>query len=167
MAKAATKPGYPYEDTRLVTYLSKQIDAMAAYKSQREIAVEIGYDKPNMLSMIKTGQSRMPLEKVPALAKALNVDPAFLFRLTLEQIPGFEAVVATIFKTIPSANEAIILKNLRAMTGETDPTWGQVGELVLSDFEKQVVKTLREEKGDGYPAFTEATRDKVKDLVRS
>ncbi|MGZ9053126.1 MAG: helix-turn-helix domain-containing protein [Rhodoplanes sp.] len=65
--------------------MNKQITAISGVKSQREIAAELGYERPNIISMMKRGETKLPLDKVPALAKALHVDPAHLFRLALEQ----------------------------------------------------------------------------------
>ncbi len=55
----------------------------AAEKTQRQIAYEIGYDKPNMITMFKQGITRVPAEKVAPLACALGEDPVCLLRLWL------------------------------------------------------------------------------------
>ena len=44
------------------------------------IAHAIGYDNSNMISMIKTGRTRMPAEKVVPFAKAVGHDPKTLLR---------------------------------------------------------------------------------------
>jgi len=54
-------------------------------KTQREIAEEMGFTKPNVLSMIKNGQTKLPLEKAAALAVACGGDPVFLVRLVLSE----------------------------------------------------------------------------------
>jgi transcriptional regulator with XRE-family HTH domain len=107
----------------IAIYISKQIHNLKGVKTQREIAAEVGYDKPNMISMLKTGDTKVPLEKIPLLAKALNVDPAHLFRLALEQYwPGLTSTIAEIFGTLATSNEeSIFLTKWRAATGNTDP----------------------------------------------
>lgn len=124
MAAVTTKPGMPYAQTRMARYLTTQIDALAGQKNQREIAMEIGYEKPNMISMFKRGETKVPLDKIPALAKALHVDPAHLFRLAMEQQwPGLKEVVDLIFKNIASDNEAeLFLKKWRDRSSERDPS---------------------------------------------
>jgi transcriptional regulator with XRE-family HTH domain len=118
----AAKPGMPFADSKIASYLSKQIDALQGIKSQREIASEIGYDKPNMISMFKRGEAKVPLDKVPALAKAINVDPAFLFRLALEQYwPDVASALAPVFRTVISRNEEKLILAFREMTNDTDP----------------------------------------------
>ena len=38
--------------------------------------------------MIKTGSAKLPLDRVPEFAKALDTDPAHLLRLAIEQTHG-------------------------------------------------------------------------------
>ncbi len=78
-------PKYPYEDTQIVKLIRDRINEMSGVKTQREIAAEIGYDKPQVLSMYKRGEAKVPLERLPAIARALNIDLALLFRSGLEQ----------------------------------------------------------------------------------
>lgn len=78
----------PYARTRLPSYLEKRILALRSVKSQAEIAAEAGFVNPNMISMLKSGATRIPLDRVPALATALDVDPARLLQLALEQWAG-------------------------------------------------------------------------------
>ena len=50
-------------------------------KTQREIAAECGFDKPNIITMFKNGSTKVPLNRIGALAKALDADPAHMLRL--------------------------------------------------------------------------------------
>ena len=91
-------------------------------KAQAQVASEAGFPHPNMVSMIKHGKSRLPLERVPALAEALEIDPAHLFRLTLaENWPGYERVVLQIFGEILNAEERILIQYLRHVTAGNIP----------------------------------------------
>ncbi|WP_370163082.1 hypothetical protein [Limimaricola soesokkakensis] len=54
-------------------------------KTQREIAIATGYTKPNVISMMKTGQTKVPIEKIPALAAATGVEVAPFLRLALQE----------------------------------------------------------------------------------
>lgn len=79
-------------------YLRERIDALKDIKGKSEIAAEIGYEGSGMIRMFKRGEARVPLDKVPVLARALNVDPARLFCLAVEQYwPGGSEAVARIF----------------------------------------------------------------------
>lgn len=75
-----------------------------------------------MLSMIKHGKSRLPLERVPALAEALEIDPALLFRLALsENWPGYERTVVQIFGGVLNEEERMMIEYLRHITGGNVP----------------------------------------------
>lgn len=117
------KKDYPHADTRLAKFVSRRILELAPKKSQREIALEAGFVNPNIISMIKAGSSKLALDRVPAMAKALDVDPKYLFTLALEQA-GFEttrAAVGDIFGTVVTDNEVDWLTEIRDASGHTDP----------------------------------------------
>jgi len=120
---ATVRPGMPFANSSIAKFLDHQIDTLKGAKTQREVAAEIGYDKPNMISMFKRGEVRVPLNKIPALAKAINADPAHLFRLALEQHwPGMIETIDAIFGQVATANEQqILLKKWREATDNTDP----------------------------------------------
>ncbi|MEQ8600149.1 MAG: helix-turn-helix transcriptional regulator [Devosia sp.] len=113
----------PYAATRLTTYLEKRILEVRPVKSQAEIAGEAGFTNPNMISMIKSGATRIPLDRVPALAKSLDVDPARLLQLALEQWAGSATARAfdAIFETVVSRNETGWLKEIRDASEGSDP----------------------------------------------
>ena len=91
-------------------------------KIERRIAVEIGYEKPNMISMFKRGETKVPLDKIPALAKALNVDAAFMFKLAVQQYwPDMGKAIAEIFGTVLTKNETKMIELIRRLTKGSDP----------------------------------------------
>lgn len=78
--------------------VSAAIDRLAPLKTQRELAREMGFLKPGMLSMIKTGAARIPFTKLPNVAAALGIDPALLIKTHLcETWPEFEDIVHDVF----------------------------------------------------------------------
>ena len=98
-------------------YLTKAIELSG--RTQREIAREVGYPKPNVISMMKQGQTKVPIEKAPLFAKACGVDPAFFLRLVLQEY--FPDAWAAIFKTFGetlTANEMAMVEAYR----ETAPS---------------------------------------------
>ena len=116
-------PTPPYADTRLAAYLTKRILELRPRKSQQEIATEAGFINVNMMSMLKSGKSKIPLDRVSALAKALEVDPRLLFKMAIEQ-SSYETtskVIDEIFGTIVSRNEVIWLEALRDASDHKDP----------------------------------------------
>lgn len=71
-------------------------------RSQREIADIAGFKNQNIITMIKQGESKLPLDRVPGMARALNVDPYELFQLALEQYYSHD-VRAELLEIIPPA----------------------------------------------------------------
>ena len=137
------KPGMPFANSAIARYLDKQIEALRGDKTQREIAIEIGYDKPNMISMFKRGEAKVPLDKIPLLAKALHLDPTHLFRLALEQYwPNMGDMIAKIFGRIASENEeAILLRKWRTATDNMDPAPSPALEEAVDRLIREVVAT--------------------------
>ena len=112
----------PYEDTRLAKYLTTRVLELRP-KTQADIAVETGFVNVNMLTMIKQGATKLAVDRVPALAKALDCDAAWLLRLALEQAEGSTAATA-IFEIIgqpTTANEKAWIAEIRDASGDTDP----------------------------------------------
>jgi transcriptional regulator with XRE-family HTH domain len=79
-------------------------------RTQKELAREIGFERPNILSMIKTGETKLPLERIPEVATALEVDPAYLMRLALcEYEPElFGIIVHTLGKPLTRNEQAVV-----------------------------------------------------------
>lgn len=76
-------------------YISQQL--VMCGKSQIEVANEIGYDNPNVITMFKQGKTKLPIVKVKLLAKSLAVDPVFLLKLVMtEYMPDTWDVVSEI-----------------------------------------------------------------------
>lgn len=102
-------------------YVTRQIEACG--KTQAQIAGEVGYDRPNLISMIKAGQTKLPVQKIGAFAKALGVDPAFMFRLVMsEYSPATWEAMNEIQGAIPvTQNERGILEAIRKLSRGTDP----------------------------------------------
>lgn len=91
-------------------------------KTQREIAEACGFETPNVISMFKKGQMKVPLDRVGPLAKALDADPAHLLRLAMQEyLPETWSSIEEIFhSTILSANELELVRKFRQVTGNSD-----------------------------------------------
>jgi hypothetical protein len=93
-------------------------------KTQKEIATEIGYDKPNIITMFKQGSTRLPLPKIGPMARALNLDPVSLLKLALlEYAPETWEAIEDVLGTplVLTENETKLIRRLRALTDESDP----------------------------------------------
>lgn len=53
--------------------------------SRKEIAEAVGFKNPNMITMIKQGDAKLPIDKAPAMARVLGLDPWMFFEMALEQ----------------------------------------------------------------------------------
>lgn len=49
-----------------------------------ELAEKLGYESPNVIAMLRSGNMAFPLNKTGAMAKALGIDPTFLLSKVLE-----------------------------------------------------------------------------------
>lgn len=115
--KTETKPA-----SRVQKLIAKRVDELASRKNQRDIAREAGYDNPNMISMLKAGQTKLALDRVPAMARALEVDRSHLFRLALEQFFSGAALNDIVEMTgVMTENEREILSIIRQATSGSDP----------------------------------------------
>ena len=59
--------------SQVACFIAARIEATG--QLQKDIAAKAGFDKPNMITMIKQGRTRLPLDKVGAMALALETGP--------------------------------------------------------------------------------------------
>ena len=113
----------PYQNTATARLIADRIRDLAHRKTQAEIASESGFPNANMITFLKTGRNKVPLDRVPSLAKALEVDPAYLMRLALDQAVGATAAkaITDIFGTPATENERSWLNELRDASDNSDP----------------------------------------------
>lgn len=81
--KEVVKAKPPTKPKTVADYLNWQINLCG--KKQLEIAEEVGFPKPNIITMIKQGKTKLPLDKVGKFAKAIEVDPIHLFKLCMQE----------------------------------------------------------------------------------
>lgn len=75
------------KESAVAKYIAKIIDTNGI--NQRDIADAVGWENPNMVSIIKRGGTKIPLDRVFPLARALELDPMDLFvRVMSEYHPG-------------------------------------------------------------------------------
>jgi hypothetical protein len=99
---------------RVAQFLAQQI--ALSPKKQNEIASEVGYDKPNVITMIKQGKTKLPLAKVGPMARALGIDPVHLLRLVLQEYypENWQVLEGLIGERLVSADELALVKLVRA-----------------------------------------------------
>jgi len=124
---------HPFRNTEAARFITARTAALAHRKTQNEIAAEAGFPNANFISLLKSGKNKVPLDRVPSLAQALETDPAYLMRIALEQSVGVTAAAAIleIFGTPVTANERAWLAELRDASGNTDPRMTARGRTAL------------------------------------
>lgn len=116
--------------SRFVRHIDKLINASG--KTQRQIAVDMGYDKPNLITMFKQGTTRVPADKVPYLADSLEVDRLDLIRMWFEEYdPSTWEVITKNMGMALSANERSWVANMRKFFTHGIPPWDEMVEQAL------------------------------------
>lgn len=112
----------PFKDTTAAQFIRSRIIDLKGRKTQAQIAQEAGFPNASFLAMLKSGANKIALDRVPDLARALDVDPAHLIRLALAQSIGETAsrAVLEIFGTPVTANEVLWLQELRDTSDNAD-----------------------------------------------
>ena len=113
----------PFENTPTAKLIADRVRDLSHRKTQAEIASEAGFANANMMTFLKNGRNKVPLDRVPSLAKAQGeVDPAMLMRLALDQAEGATAEAITeIFGTPVTQNERGWLAEIRDASDNSDP----------------------------------------------
>lgn len=102
------------------------IDLMQAKQTALDLTdhalcAAVGFEREIVLGLIKAGTMRMPLNKVPALAAALELDPVELLKVALrESDPVLLQVIEEAFDPLClTATEQNLIKHLREQYGST------------------------------------------------
>lgn len=119
---------------KVAQYLTAQIQISGL--KQKDIADALGYTKPNIITMFKQGLTKLPIEKVGALAKVLGVDPVYLLRIVMnDYMPGTYNALISIFGQEPiTENEREIIATIRLMSGGSNPELNDNARQKLSEF---------------------------------
>ena len=110
--------------SRVAEYIKHQVEfLMSEGRTQASIGADAGFDQPNMIAMLKTGQTKLAIKRIPALAKALRVDPRFLLEMCLaEYMPEEHQAILEIMQQPLriTPNELNIIRIIRSIN-ENDP----------------------------------------------
>lgn len=89
------------------------------------VAAEVGYSSANIISMLKRGSMRLPLNKLSAMARALQIDPLYLARsMDNDDNLGLTELLDAVSKrTAVTANEEQLILKLREVTQGIDPNY--------------------------------------------
>lgn len=82
--------------------------------TQREISDRVGFKHANIISMLKTGETRVPLDRVPSLAQTLGMDERLFLMVAIEEYhPGVHEVLVDVLGLPLSDAELGILTMFR------------------------------------------------------
>ncbi|TVO60555.1 XRE family transcriptional regulator [Denitromonas ohlonensis] len=111
----------PNKKITIAKFLTRTIEA--SHKTQKEIATEIGYENPNIITMFKTGATKLPMTTVGPMATALGVDPAYLLRLALSEYCAetYNAIERCLGSPILTERERLMIESFRRCTDDADP----------------------------------------------
>lgn len=114
----------PFENSAATLLLRERIRDLQSQKTQSQMAKEANFPNANFISILKSGGPKILLDRVPDLARAIEVDPALLMRLSLEQSIGAAsaAAVLSVFGTPITAKELVWLTEIRDASGHSDPS---------------------------------------------
>lgn len=91
-------------------------------KMLKDIAAELGYPNANIITMFRKGATKVPIDKAPALANALGLEPStFLREVLTEYAPNLLQALEGVHGRLPSPNEVEILDAIRTGTAQRDP----------------------------------------------
>lgn len=113
----------PRSGSELSKLVDDRINQLKEEKSLEDIAEESGFASVSLLSKIREGGIKVPLDRVPGLARALECDPRTLFLLALGQYLDGETLVAIrqIIGPSMTQNEVAWVEALRSASDGADP----------------------------------------------
>ncbi|UBM12728.1 helix-turn-helix domain-containing protein [Cupriavidus metallidurans] len=141
-------------------------------RSQSDVAKELGY-APNLMAMISNGNTRLPLNKVPALAQALGVDEMALMRMAItEYDPVLWEVLDRVFRgRLVTEAEGKLIKEIREAAGGipedvdlefTDAELRQIGAIA----NKAGIRTVEKHRAEIEDFKTALVQGKASDKVQ-
>ena len=102
--------------SQVARFVASRIEATG--QLQKDIAAKAGFEKPNVITMIKQGKTKLPLAKIGPMALALETDPIELLRMCLEEYqPATWRAIEPYMATAMTEDERRLLTSLRAWAG--------------------------------------------------
>lgn len=83
VAEAVPHPAKKAARLTVAAYLTAQIELCG--KQQLQLAKECNFAKANIITMIKQGNTKLPMSKIGLMAKALGLDPFHLYKMVMQE----------------------------------------------------------------------------------
>lgn len=83
----------------IADFIRRRIEELGGEPSHAEIAKHLGYPSEHIVGMFLSAEVKVPLQKIPTLAKVLRSDPSHLMTLGLAQyLPASIRCVVTVIE---------------------------------------------------------------------
>jgi hypothetical protein len=107
----------PTESSTLTSLIEARQTALEL--SDQDLCTALGFERSIALTLIKAGSMRFPINKLPALAAALDLDLAELFTVAMnESSPDLLKTIMEAFNPLHmTAAEVSLIKHLRELSG--------------------------------------------------
>ena len=125
--------------------VATELTAMIARsgKTHRRIAEEAGFSRANVISMMKTGEMKVPIDKAPGLATACHADPVAFTRLVMEEYePRAWAELEQTLGRSPTPQEQALLDLVRELAPRAGVNLVQI---------RRELEAMRREAGHPFP----------------
>lgn len=100
----------------VASFIAERIDASG--QLQKDIAEKVGFETPNLITMIKQGKTRLPIDKIGPMARALEIDPISLFSMCMQEYhPNTWKAIAPFLETAMTPDERRMLEAIRTFIG--------------------------------------------------
>lgn len=142
-----TKPriGRPKTVTVTTEYKSAQVLHRWLYETNvtnKEVAGHLGL-RPNMISMMKTGEVKIPIRHIPGIAEAMAQDKEELLdAVLLDHEPELYEIILTTKKKVFSAKELAILQVIREVQRENTKEGDRMTPIVFSNNSLEKLKAF-------------------------
>lgn len=121
----------PYANSVLAKYLERKIKSIKS-KTEEEIAADVGYSFASPLSRFYTGESAVPFDLIPFLARAINAVPIHIVRMAIDQhFPDVQEHLADYFGALATPGEYMLLRRWRAATENMDPATTSEADVII------------------------------------
>jgi hypothetical protein len=118
--------------SRVARFISERIELTG--QRQTDIAKKAGFGMPNIITMIKQGKTRLPVDKIWPMAIALETDPVALLHLCLQEYhPELWKSYAPYLENTVTKDESRLIAALRTSIGA--PYLAALSEESRSHFE--------------------------------
>jgi transcriptional regulator with XRE-family HTH domain len=133
------------EQLTVAEYLTRAIDM--SQKTQAEICDALGYPNRNVITLFKQGKTKLPINKVRAMAIVLGLDPANLLRMVMnEYMPdAWRVIEEVVGDRLVTRSQQEFERLALEETGNadldfSDPKFNAAMRQVLKDYSKRTDK---------------------------